>query len=175
MLFRHWPIVTKLYISYSALHRRIIEQIRDYVTKWRKMITPSIKEAKFPEWISNPIVVRKKKRKWRVCVSFTDLNKARLSERLFPSTKKRSASGLGSWTWKNEFIGCLLWLSLNPSIWPRLRKHGAHYYNRHVLLQDYAFQPQERPSDVSTASKQNVLREDQKIHGGLCGWYAYKK
>ena len=29
----------------------------------------------YPEWLTNTVVVKKKNRKWRVCVNFTDLNK----------------------------------------------------------------------------------------------------
>ncbi|XP_056843167.1 uncharacterized protein LOC108808448 [Raphanus sativus] len=36
----------------------------------------SITEVKYPDWIANPIVVKKKNGKWRVCVDFTYLNKA---------------------------------------------------------------------------------------------------
>ncbi|XP_024009904.1 uncharacterized protein LOC112085120 [Eutrema salsugineum] len=36
----------------------------------------SIAEAKYPDWLANPVVVKKKNGKWRVCVDFTDLNKA---------------------------------------------------------------------------------------------------
>ncbi|XP_019096313.1 PREDICTED: uncharacterized protein LOC104767301 [Camelina sativa] len=36
----------------------------------------SIREVKYPDWLSNPVVVKKKNGKWRVCVDFTDLNKA---------------------------------------------------------------------------------------------------
>ena len=35
-----------------------------------------IKEVFYPEWLANTVVVRKKSGKWRVCVDFTDLNKA---------------------------------------------------------------------------------------------------
>ncbi|KAI3742755.1 hypothetical protein L1987_60450 [Smallanthus sonchifolius] len=35
-----------------------------------------IKEVKFPRWLANVVVVQKKNGKWRVCVDFTDLNKA---------------------------------------------------------------------------------------------------
>jgi hypothetical protein len=35
-----------------------------------------IKETQFLDWISNPVVVKKSNGKWRVCVDFTDLNKA---------------------------------------------------------------------------------------------------
>jgi hypothetical protein len=35
-----------------------------------------IREVKYPDWLSNVVVVPKKNGKWRVCVDFTDLNKA---------------------------------------------------------------------------------------------------
>ena len=36
----------------------------------------AIKEVFYPEWSTNTMVVKKKNVKWRVCVDFTDLNKA---------------------------------------------------------------------------------------------------
>ena len=36
----------------------------------------TIKKVFYPEWLANTIVVKKKNGKWRVCVDFTDLNKA---------------------------------------------------------------------------------------------------
>ena len=36
----------------------------------------AIKEVFYPEWLANTMVVKKKNRKWRICVDFTDLNKA---------------------------------------------------------------------------------------------------
>ena len=35
-----------------------------------------IKEIFFPRWLANTVVVKKKNSKWRVCVDFTDLNRA---------------------------------------------------------------------------------------------------
>ncbi|XP_074265474.1 uncharacterized protein LOC141587908 [Silene latifolia] len=35
-----------------------------------------IREVSYPKWLSNVVVVPKKNGKWRVCVDFTDLNKA---------------------------------------------------------------------------------------------------
>ena len=35
-----------------------------------------IREVKFPRWLANVVVVQKKNGKWRVCVDYTDLNKA---------------------------------------------------------------------------------------------------
>ena len=35
-----------------------------------------IREAKYPKWISNVVLVKKANGKWRMCVNFTDFNKA---------------------------------------------------------------------------------------------------
>ncbi|KAK0600343.1 hypothetical protein LWI29_013963 [Acer saccharum] len=36
----------------------------------------SIREVKYPEWVTNVVLVKKKNNQWRMCVDFTDLNKA---------------------------------------------------------------------------------------------------
>ena len=36
----------------------------------------AIKEVFYPEWLANTVVVKQKNGKWRVCMDFTDLNKA---------------------------------------------------------------------------------------------------
>ena len=28
-----------------------------------------------PEWLANPVLVRKKNKEWRMCIDYTDLNK----------------------------------------------------------------------------------------------------
>ncbi|XP_048615611.1 uncharacterized protein LOC125588347 [Brassica napus] len=35
-----------------------------------------ITEVRYPKWLANPVVVKKKNGKWRICVDFTDINKA---------------------------------------------------------------------------------------------------
>ena len=48
--------------------------VRDEMMKLKK--AGAIKEVFYPEWLANTVMVRKKSGKWRVCVDFTDLNKA---------------------------------------------------------------------------------------------------
>ena len=36
----------------------------------------SVREVDYPDWLANVVVVKKKNGKWRVCIDFTDLNKA---------------------------------------------------------------------------------------------------
>ncbi|KAL1225056.1 hypothetical protein V5N11_002835 [Cardamine amara subsp. amara] len=42
----------------------------------RLLRSGSILEVKYPDRLANPVIVKKKNEKWRVCVDFTDINKA---------------------------------------------------------------------------------------------------
>ena len=55
-----------------------VDAIRDEVRKLKQI--GAIKEVFYPEWLANTVVVKKKSRKWRVCVDFTDLNKVCLKD-----------------------------------------------------------------------------------------------
>ena len=48
--------------------------VNDEVEKLLKL--GSITEVRYPDWLTNPVVVKKKNGKLRVCVDFMDLNKA---------------------------------------------------------------------------------------------------
>ena len=61
-----------------------VEAIRQEVKKLKEART--IKEVFFLKWLANTVVVKKKNDKWRVCVDFTDLNRACLKD-LFPMLK----------------------------------------------------------------------------------------
>ena len=50
------------------------EAVKDELTKLKP--AGAIKEVFYLEWLANIVVVKKKNGKWRVCVDFTDLNKA---------------------------------------------------------------------------------------------------
>ena len=51
-----------------------VEAVKNEVTKLKQ--AGAIKEVFYPLWLANTVVVKKKIGKWRVCVDFTDLNKA---------------------------------------------------------------------------------------------------
>ena len=40
------------------------------------LVAGFIKEVCHPKWLANPVLVRKKSGKWRMCVDYTGLNKA---------------------------------------------------------------------------------------------------
>ena len=54
------------------------DAVKNEVTKLKQ--AGAIKEVFYPEWLANIVVVKKKSRKWQVCVDFTDLNKACLKD-----------------------------------------------------------------------------------------------
>ena len=51
-----------------------VEAVKQEVEKLKEV--GAIREVFFPKWLFNTVVVKKKNGKWRVCVDFTDLNRA---------------------------------------------------------------------------------------------------
>ena len=68
------PAVTPKKQPLWRLSKEHANAVREEVVKLKK--AGAIKEVFYPEWLANTVVVKKKNRKWRVCVDFTDLNKA---------------------------------------------------------------------------------------------------
>ena len=64
--------------------KEYVEVVRQEVKKLKEIGV--IKEVFFPEWLANTVVVKKKNGKWRVCVDFTNLNRACLKDP-FPMSK----------------------------------------------------------------------------------------
>ncbi|NEL52347.1 hypothetical protein G3V67_23995, partial [Escherichia coli] len=50
------------------------QAIQEEVDKLQK--AQFIEDVKYPGWLANVVMVKKKNNKWRMCVDFTDLNKA---------------------------------------------------------------------------------------------------
>jgi hypothetical protein len=63
------PIRQRL-CRFDEKHRAIREEIH------KLLATGFIKEVFHPEWLANPVLVKKKNGKWRMCVDYTGLNKA---------------------------------------------------------------------------------------------------
>ena len=59
--------------------KRVFSPERDKAIKeevWKLTTTQFIKEVYYPDWLANVVMVKKANGKWRMCVDFTDLNKA---------------------------------------------------------------------------------------------------
>ena len=64
------PIIQKSRRSAAEHTVAIVEEVD------RLLDVGTIREVTYPTWLSNTVVVKKKNGTWRVCVDFTDLNKA---------------------------------------------------------------------------------------------------
>jgi hypothetical protein len=64
------PVKQTLRCFDEEKHRAIGEEIH------KLLAAGFIKEVFHPEWLANPVLVRKKDGKWRMCVDYTGLNKA---------------------------------------------------------------------------------------------------
>jgi hypothetical protein len=61
----------------QRLRRFDEEQRRAIGVELRKLLEAGfIKEVFYPTWLANPVLVKKKNGKWRMCVDYTSLNKA---------------------------------------------------------------------------------------------------
>ena len=68
------PVKQRLHHFNEEKRRLIGEEIA------KLLAADFIKEVYHPEWLSNPILVKKKSGKWRMCVDYTSLNKACLKD-----------------------------------------------------------------------------------------------
>ena len=68
------PSITPRKQPLRCLSRDHYEAVKEEVTKLKR--AGAIKKVFYPEWLANTVVVKKKNGKWKVCVDFTDLNKA---------------------------------------------------------------------------------------------------
>ncbi|XP_077226245.1 uncharacterized protein LOC143859416 [Tasmannia lanceolata] len=58
--------------SFAAAERQ--KHIREEIDKL--LDTKFVREIRYPEWLANVVMVKKSNGKWRICIDFTDLNKA---------------------------------------------------------------------------------------------------
>jgi hypothetical protein len=100
-----------------------------------------IKEVFHPEWLANPVLVRKKGGKWQMCVDYTGLNKAcpKVPYPL-PRIDQIVDSTAGCET---LFPRCLLRVSSNQDERVRPARDFFHHTLRHVLLCHHAVRLEE--------------------------------
>ena len=71
--------------SFSPIRqkKRVFAQERDkaIAEEVQKLLEADfIREVYYPDWLANVVMVKKANGKWRMCVNFTDLNKACLKD-----------------------------------------------------------------------------------------------
>ncbi|XP_070046473.1 uncharacterized protein [Nicotiana tomentosiformis] len=70
-----YPLVRQVMRKFNpAINDAVCEEVE------KLLENGSIRELKYPNWITNVVMAEKKNGKWRMCVDFTDLNKACLKD-----------------------------------------------------------------------------------------------
>ena len=110
------PSITPKKQPPRCLSKEHTDAIRDEVVKLKR--AGAIKEMFYPKWLANTVVVKKKSGKWRVCVDFTDLNKA-CPKDPFPMPQidqlVDATAGHPRMSFLDAFLRCLSGLSSNTT------------------------------------------------------------
>ena len=64
------PIQQKNRVFAQEQDKAIVEEVRKLLEAY------FIREMYYPDWVANVVMVKKANGKWRICVDFTDLNRA---------------------------------------------------------------------------------------------------
>ena len=60
-----------------SLPRNLIKRNETWDSVFNKLLKAKfIKEAHYPKWLTNVVMVKNAKGKWKICINYTDLNKA---------------------------------------------------------------------------------------------------
>ena len=79
------PLIIVHRLNMSPSFSPIQQKKRVFAQEWDKAIAEEvqklleadfIQEVYYPDWFANVVMVKKANGKWRICVDFTDLNKA---------------------------------------------------------------------------------------------------
>jgi hypothetical protein len=128
------------------------------------MVAGFIKEVFHPEWLANPVLVKKKGGKWRMCVDYTGPNKACPK---VPYPLPRSNRGFHYWVRNPVIPRCLLRVSPNQDERVRPARDFFHHTFWHVLLYYYAIWFEECRRDIPKVHEPRVRRAHRPNGRGL--------
>ena len=79
------PVIITHKLSVSPFFKPVKQKRRSFTPERQKAINEevgkllqagAIREVEYPEWLANVILVKKANGKWRLCIDFTDVNRA---------------------------------------------------------------------------------------------------
>ena len=120
--------------------------------------TGFIEEAHYTTWLSNVFLVKKANGKWRMCVDYTDLNKARPRDAYpLPNIDRLVV------TRSSVFLMHTPIITKFP--WPHPTEQNRHHHKRRqLLLQGHAIRSQKCRSNLLTIDGQSL----QPFNGQMC-------
>uniref|UniRef100_A0A2N9II83 Uncharacterized protein n=1 Tax=Fagus sylvatica TaxID=28930 RepID=A0A2N9II83_FAGSY len=137
-----------------------------------KLLTAGfIREVFYPDWLANVVMVKKANGKWRMCVDFTDLNKA-CPKDSFPLPRidqlVDSTAGHRLLTFMDAFSGYnqIMMDESDQEKTSFITSKGLFCYRSHAV------RIEERWSHLPATDEQDVPPPDRTKHGGVCRRYA---
>ena len=106
------------------------------------LVAGHIREIQYPEWLANVVLVKKSSGKWRMCVDFTDLNKASPKDS-YPLPSIDALEDV------RGFLGCFLGLQLDQDAPDGRVQDRVHDRAVLLLLQGNAVRVEERRGNLS--------------------------
>ena len=77
VVMHHLQLNKKLRLVHQRISHMFVKKQAVVEAKVQKLLEAGfIREEKYPTWLANVVLVRKANGKWRICVDYTDLNKA---------------------------------------------------------------------------------------------------
>ena len=127
----------------------------------------AIREVEYPEWLANVVLVKKENGKWRLCIDFTDINKACPNDS-FPLPRidlivDTTAGGPRT----SQFYECIFRLQPDQHGPRGPRKDLVRHSTGNLLLSGNAVWTQERRSDLPEISEPDVPEADRRNYGGI--------
>ena len=148
------PSVTPKKQHHRCSSRDHSDVVKDEVTKLKQ--ARAIKEVFYPEWLANTVVVKKKNGKWRVCVDFTDLNKACPKNHFSPPASDRPIGRCNSRPSSDELPRCLLGIPPDTTRPGRLGKDSFYHSHWKLPLQSDALWIEKRRIYLSKDDDENT-------------------
>ncbi|KAL0416229.1 UNVERIFIED_CONTAM: Transposon Ty3-G Gag-Pol polyprotein [Sesamum latifolium] len=140
------------------------QAIKDEVDKLLK--AKYIRAVQYLQWLENVVLVPKPNGKWRLCIDFTDLNKA-CPKDPFPLPRidmlVDSTSGCEMLSFLHAYQG----YNKIPLAPEDQEKAKFHHGSRSFLLQCHAFRFEKCGGDVPMTCQPYVSKLDWAEHGGL--------
>lgn len=132
-----------------------------------------IKETTYPKWVVNPILSKKSNGDWRVCIDFTNLNKA-YPKNNFPLSR---IVQMVNATAEHKLLSFMdAYFCYNHSNYEPDQRHTSFIINRCLYCYKMIlFGLKNAEATYEKVCKVNIRPANRKNHGSSCWWYAGKK
>ena len=138
------------------------------------MAAKFIREVYYPDWLANVVMVKKANGKWRMCVDFTDLNKAcpndsyllpRIDQLVDSTAGHKLLSFMDAFSRYNQ-------IRINEADQEKTSFVTSQGLN---LLWSNALWLEKCGSDIPTTGPPHVPSSDRATCRSLCGWHIGEK